>query len=179
MPPAPFPAPDPDDPEPAGSRPVPAGGNDGAPEPPEASGFPPPGDDEEDGADYLGELMAAAAAGEDLTTEDIAGAGFAQDGTAHQLRPGPVLATLVHAATTDEKILATLSDDDLAGVITAVRRIASFVAWAGVSASREHATPPDLARPAPAPDASAGAGGTGARPRRVDSRDPNAAVAGL
>ena len=61
MPPAPFPAPDPDDPEPAGSRPVPAGGNDGAAEPPEASGFPLPGDDEEDGAAYLAELMAAAA----------------------------------------------------------------------------------------------------------------------
>src|ERR1700677_4195272 len=98
MPPAPFPGPDPDDPEPAGSRPVPVYGNDGAAEPPEASGFPPPADDEEDSADYLGELMAAAAAGEDLTAQDIAGAGFGEDGTAHQLRPGPVLATLVHAA---------------------------------------------------------------------------------
>src|SRR6204780_5443922 len=144
MPPAPPPAPDPDAPEPsssgsgpgpgsagsgsgsgtgsgsagAGQRPDPDGGNDGAPEPSWS--------DEDDGADYLGELMAAAAAGEDLSAQDIAGAGFGEDGTAHQLRPGPVLATLVHAATTDEKILATLSDDDLVGVITAVRRIASF-----------------------------------------------------
>src|SRR5580658_8449284 len=131
MPPAPPPAPDPDAPEPsssgsgsgsagsgsgsasgsagAGQRPVPAGGDGGAWEPSSWS------HDGEDGADYLGELMAAAAAGEDLTAQDIAGAGFAQDGTAHQLRPGPVLATLVHAATTDEKILATLSDDDLVG----------------------------------------------------------------
>ena len=127
MPPAPSPAPDPDAPEPSGSgsgsagsgsRPVPACGDDGAPEPSWS--------DEEDGAAYLGELMAAATAGEELTAQDISGAGFGQDGTAHQLHPGPVLATLVHAATTDEKILATLSEDDLAGVIVAVRRIGSF-----------------------------------------------------
>src|SRR6204780_4753300 len=172
MPPAPPTAPDPDAPEPSGSgsgagaagpgsgsrsgaagsgqRPVPADGDDGAPEPSWS--------DEEDGADYLGELMAAAAAGEDLTTEDIAGAGFAQDGTAHQLRPGPVLATLVHAATTDEKILATLSDDDLAGVIAAVRRITSFAAWAEMTAIREFATRPDPRRPA-APAARSGGRG--------------------
>jgi len=173
------PDPDPDAPEPDSSRPVPAGGNDGAPEPLEASGFPPPPDEEDDSAAYLAELMAAAAAGEELTTEDISQAGFGGDGTAHQLIPGPVLATLVHAATTDEKILATLSDDDLAGVIAAVRRIGSFAAWAELTAIREYATRPDTRRPAPAPDASAGAGGSGARPRRVDSRDPNAAVAGL
>jgi len=187
MPPAPLSAPDPDGPEPSGSRPVPAGGNDGTPEPSWS--------DEEDSAAYLGELMAAAAAGEELTTEDISGAGFGADGTAHQLIPGPVLATLVHAATTDEKILATLSDDDLAGVIAAVRRVGSFVAWAEMTAIREYATRPDIRRPAPSPDAApgaapgapagpaagAGAGGNGARsrPRGVDSRDPNAAVAGL
>src|ERR1700722_14306011 len=71
-------------------------GNDGAPEPAEpseASGFPPPPDDEDDSAAYLAELMAAAAAGDELTTEDISQAGFGEDGTAHQLIPGPVLAT--------------------------------------------------------------------------------------
>jgi len=147
------PDPDPDAPEPDSSRPVPAGGNDGAPEPPQASGFPPPGDEEDDSASYLGELMAAAAAGEDLTAADISGAGFGEDGTAQQLIPGPVLATLVHAATTDEKILATLSDDDLAGVIMAVRRIGSFAAWAEMTAIREYAIRPDPRRPALAPDA--------------------------
>ena len=55
--------------------------------------------------------MAAPVAGEELTAEDISGAGFSQDGTAEQMHPGPVLATLVHAATTDDKILATLPDD--------------------------------------------------------------------
>src|SRR3984957_3650160 len=167
------PDPDPDAPEPDSSRPAP-GGNNGAPEPEpaEACGFPPPGDDEDDGAAYLGELMAAAAAGEDLTTEDISQAGFGEDGTAHQLIPGPVLATLVHAATTDEKILATLSDDDLVGVIAAVRRVGSFVAWAEMPPIREYPTRPDTRRPAaPAPPG----GGAGGRPaaRRVDSRDPN------
>jgi hypothetical protein len=119
MPPAPLPDPDPG----------PDGGNDGAPD---ASWS-----DEEDSAAYLGELMAAAAAGEELTAQDISQAGFGQDGTAHQMHPGPVLATLVHAATTDGKILATLSDDDLIGVITAVRRIGSFAAWAEMTAVRE------------------------------------------
>ena len=131
-----FPDPDPDAPEPDS-------GNHGAPDPPWS--------EEEDSAAYLGELMAAAAAGEELTAEDIAGAGFGEDGTAHQMRPGPVLATLVHAATTDEKILATLSDDDLVGVITAVRRIVSFAAWAELTAIREFATRPDYRRAPPAP----------------------------
>src|SRR5580692_643628 len=194
MPPAPFPDPDPDVPEPSGSRSVPAGGNDGAPEPSQASGFPPPGDDEEDSATYLEELMAAAAAGEELTAEDISGAGFGQDGTADQMHPGPVLATLVHAATTDEKILATLSEDDLVGIITAVRRIGSFAAWAELTAVREFATRPDGRHPAapagspsPSPSPSASGSGSGAggavggssRGRGKDGPDPAAAAAGL
>jgi len=193
-----FPTPDPDAPEPdgSGSQPVPAAGDDGAPEPQWS--------EEEDSAAYLGDLMAAAAAGEELTAADISQAGFGQDGTAHQMHPGPVLATLVHAATTDEKILATLSDGDLAGVIIAVRRIVSFAAWAELTAVREYATRPDPRRPASAPDAPAGstpdpasdaasgaapgapsgaapgaAPGGRARGRGMDARDPNAAVAGL
>ena len=130
-----FPDPDPDAPEPTG-------GNDGAPEP-SWSG------DEEDSAAYLEELMAAAAAGEELTAGDIAGAGFGRDGTAERMQPGPVLAALVHAATTDAKILATLPDDDLVGVITAIRRIGSFAAWAEMTAIREYATRPDPAAPPP------------------------------
>jgi len=195
MPPAPFPDPDPDAPEPtgsgsgSGSRPVPAGGNDSARQPPDAQRPPEApepswSDDEEDSAAYLAELMAAAVAGEELTAEDIAGAGFGQDGTAHQMHPGPVLATLVHAATTDEKILATLSDDDLIGVIAAVRRIGSFVAWAEMTAVREFATRPE---PGTAFGTTDGRPGTapgpvpGARPggRGVDVRDLAAGLAGL
>ena len=217
MPSAPFPDPDPDPdaPEPSGSgsgpQPVPAGGNDADPQssqPPEPTEPAEPAwsGDEEDSADYLAELMAAAAAGEELTAEDISGAGFGQDGTAEQMHPGPVLATLVHAATTDDKILATLPDADLIGVIAAVRRIGSFAAWAEMTAVREFATRPDPRRPAtpdprrPAPGAAPGAtpdGTPGAAPggtsgagrgaasggrggaRGIDGRDPNAAVAGL
>ena len=130
MPSAPFPDPEPDNPGPEPAEPVWSG-------------------DEEDSAAYLGELMAAAAAGEELTAEDISQAGFAEHGTAEQMHPGPVLATLVHAATTDQKILATLPDDDLIGVIAAVRRIGSFAAWAEMTAIREFATRPDPRRPAP------------------------------
>jgi len=176
MPPAPFPGPDPDAPEPSGSgsRPVPDGGNDSDPQCREPAWSA----DEEDSAAYLGELMAAAAAGEELTAGDISGAGFGQDGTAHQMHPGPVLATLVHAATTDEKILATLSDDDLIGIIAAVRRIGSFAAWAEMTAVREFATRPDPRRPAPgAPSGGAAGGRSGGR--GMDARDPNAALAGL
>jgi hypothetical protein len=140
-----FPAPDPDAPDPVG-------GNDGDPQSPQSPETPEPCD-EEDSAAYLEELMAAVAAGEELTAGDISGAGFGQDGTAQQMHPGPVLATLVHAATTDEKILATLSDDDLIGVIAAVRRIGSFAAWAELTAVREFATRPDPRRPAPDPGA--------------------------
>ena len=59
--------------------------------------------------------MTAAGEGEELTAQDISGSGFAQDGTADQMHPGPVLATLVHAATSNEKVLAALSEDDLIG----------------------------------------------------------------
>jgi Domain of unknown function (DUF222) len=184
MPPAPFPGPGPgpDAPEPSGSgpQPVPAGGNDGHPQPPKPSqpsqpAEPPWSGDEEEAAAYLGELMAAAAAGEELTAEDISQAGFAEHGTAEQMHPGPVLATLVHAATTDGKILATLPDDDLIGVIAAIRRIGSFAAWAEMTAIREFATRPDPRRPA-APDTKPG-GRSAAR--GLDARDPNAALAGL
>src|ERR1700735_5218955 len=60
MPPAPFPDPGPDAPEPDG-------GNDGAPEPPWS--------EEEDGAGYLAELMAGAVAGGELTGAGMSGGG--------------------------------------------------------------------------------------------------------
>ena len=142
-----FPDPEPEpqsEPAGSGSQPVPAGGSDGAPE---------PGDDE-DSAAYIGELMAAAAAGEELTTDDISQAGFGQGGTADQMCPGPDLATLIHAATTNDKILATVSDDDLIGILRGARRLESLAAWAEMTTLREFATrrtdPPPLAAPSPA-----------------------------
>ena len=86
--------------------------------------------------------MTAAGEGEELTAQDISGSGFAQDGTADQMHPGPVLATLVHAATSNEKVLAALSEDDLIGIIRAARKVESLIAWAQLTAIRDFATRP-------------------------------------
>src|SRR5450755_1152918 len=71
-----------------------------------------------------------------LTAEDISRAGFAEGGTADQMYPGPTLATLVHAATANGKILATLSDDDLIGVLRGARFACSGSYSSGSSLSR-------------------------------------------
>ena len=140
--------------------------------------------------------MAAAVAGEELTAQDLSGAGFGEDGTAQQLIPGPVLATLVHAATTDEKILATLSDDDLVGICGgAAGGVVRGLGRADRDPRVRHPPryPPCRSRPRRCPRCcprcrsgcarrpASGADGNGVRPRPrgVDSRDPNAAVAGL
>ncbi|HEX2823946.1 MAG TPA: hypothetical protein VHO07_27855, partial [Streptosporangiaceae bacterium] len=109
---APFPEPDPDASPPGGP----------------GDGGSPWSDEDEESSAYIGELMAAAAAGEELTADDISGAGFAQGGTADQMCPGPDLATLIHAATTNGKVLATVSDDDLIGILRGVRRLESLAA---------------------------------------------------
>ncbi|HEX2745489.1 MAG TPA: hypothetical protein VHN16_13940, partial [Streptosporangiaceae bacterium] len=148
MPPDPLPDPDPDPdpadaPEPAGSGSQPAPGSDGA-----------WWSDDEESSAYIGELVAAVAAGEELTTDDISGAGFAQGGTADQMYPGYALAALVHAATTDGKILATVSDDDLIGVLRGARRLESLAAWAQLTTMREFAVrrgdSPSPSAPSPA-----------------------------
>jgi hypothetical protein len=148
MPPDPRPDPDPDRadaPEPAGSGSQPAPGSGGACW----------SDEEEESSAYIAELMAAVAAGEDLITDDIAGAGFAQGGTADQMCPGPDLATLIHAATTSDKILATVSDDALIGILRGVRRLESLTAWAQLTTLREFAArradPPPPPAPSPTP----------------------------
>jgi hypothetical protein len=121
----PFLAPGPDAPEPADD--------------PEDTWFL---DEEWERAAYFGSLMTAAGEGEELTAQDISGSGFGQDGTADQLRPGPVLATLVHAATSNQQVLASLPDDDLIGIIRAARKMESLIAWAQLTAIREFATRP-------------------------------------
>src|ERR1035438_5858633 len=147
----PFPDLGPDAPEPAGSGAQPArgSGNGGAPCSDEKCSDENWADEDwadEDWADedwdsaaYTGELVAAVAAGENLTAEDISQAGFAEDGAADQMYPGPALAALVHAATTDEKILATLSEDDLIGLLRGTRRLESLAAWAQMTVIREFA----------------------------------------
>lgn len=121
----PFLAPGPDAPKPAGD--------------PDDTWFL---DEEWERAAYFGSLMTSAGEGEELTAQDVSGSGFGQDGTADQLRPGPVLATLVHAATSNQQVLASLPDDDLIGIIRAARKMESLIAWAQLTAIREFATRP-------------------------------------
>ncbi len=82
-----------------------------------------------------------------LEDDEPPAAAFSHDGLADAMGPGPVLAVLVHAATRDEKTLAGLTEDELVGVISAVRRLESRAAWASMTAMRELAS----RRPRPAP----------------------------
>jgi hypothetical protein len=120
--------------EPDGSRPQPAGWT--GPE------------DDWDGDAHL-EALAASDAGEcgmtpewlagDLTAEELGQVGFT-NGLADEMGPGPVLTSLVCAATRDPETLASLADDDLIGVIMGAQRMECKAAWAGMAAMRELAT---------------------------------------
>ena len=65
---------------------------------------------------------------------------FAQSGPAGEMPPDPLLATIIDAVTgPDGTGVATLSDDQLIGVIAAVRRLESRVAWYALKAVGEFA----------------------------------------
>ena len=65
---------------------------------------------------------------------------FAQCGPAAEMPPDPLLATIIDAVTSpDGPGAATLSDDQLIGVIAAVRRLESRVAWYALTAAAEFA----------------------------------------
>ena len=65
---------------------------------------------------------------------------FAQSGPAAEMPPDPLLATIIDAVTgPDGPGVATLSDDQLIGVIAAVRRLESRVAWCALTAVAEFA----------------------------------------
>jgi hypothetical protein len=49
---------------------------------------------------------------------------------------------LVHAATSNQQVLASMPDDDLIGIIRAARKMESLIAWAQLTAIREFATRP-------------------------------------
>jgi hypothetical protein len=94
--------------EPDRSRPLPGGGND-----PE-DGYPGP----EQG-------LFVCLPAEELTLE-----GFAQNGRADTMAPGPLLATVLEAITgEDGSGLAALADDQLIGVLSGIRRIEARAAW--------------------------------------------------
>jgi hypothetical protein len=75
-----------------------------------------------------------------LPSEGLDVARFAQHGQSDAMPPGPMLASVVHALTGDQgEGLATLSEDQLLGVISATRRLESRIAWTQLSAMREFA----------------------------------------
>jgi Domain of unknown function (DUF222) len=63
---------------------------------------------------------------------------FTQSGPAADMAPDPLLATVIDAVTDEDgKGLAGLSDDQLIGVIAAIRRLESRVAWYAMAAVGE------------------------------------------
>jgi hypothetical protein len=132
MPQDPFPSPGPGSEEP-GSSPMPrAAGEDGP----------------EDGWDGLEEDWSGPPDTEGLEqglyvclpAGQLTLAGFAQDGEADTMAPGPLLATVVHTVTGEDGAgLAGCSDEQLMGIISAGRRIASRAAWTEMAAMAEFA----------------------------------------
>jgi hypothetical protein len=77
--------------------------------------------------------------------------GFAQDGRADTMAPGPLLATVLEAvAGEDGAGLAELGDDQLIGVLSRTRRMEARIAWLQLAALAELARrrPPGPRRPA-------------------------------
>jgi len=123
--PEPFPGHGPGDQEPGGSWSQPAGGN----EPRDAGRFP----EDEEGVPEQGLFVC-------LPAEELTLAGFAEDGRADTMAPGPLLAAVVHAVTGEDGTgLAALSDDQLTGVLSAARRMESRAAWSQMAALAEFA----------------------------------------
>ena len=144
----PFPGHGQDGEEPAGSALPPTAGH----RPEDDQNAP---DDDWDAEAALDALVAAVDAGEYEVPPDPPGgaeqglflclpagkpalSGFAQHGQADTMVPGPLLAALVDAAAgQDGADLAGLSEDELVGVVAAVRRLESRLAWTSMTTMRE------------------------------------------
>ena len=115
-----FSDPGPDGEEPGSSPLPPAAGEDGP-------------EDSWDGPAEQGLYMCLPAG--DVTLE-----GFAQDGRADTMAPGPLLATIVDAVTgEDAKGLNGCSDDQLMGIISAARRMEARASWTLTAAIAQYA----------------------------------------
>jgi hypothetical protein len=113
----PFPDLPPDDDEPAGSGPAEDGGT--------------PWPDDDPPGPGQGLFVC-------LPSEELSLAGFAQDGRADTMEPGPLLATVLHAVIgEDGSGLPGVSDDQLIGILSGARRMESYAAWAQLAAMRE------------------------------------------
>ncbi len=97
-----------------------------SPEPDEPAGSGLPGDGREDGEEGIPQGLYVTAPAEDLSLE-----GFAADGRADTMAPGPLLAMVLDAvAGPDGAGLAGLADDQLTGFLSGARRVESRLAWA-------------------------------------------------
>ena len=112
MPQHPFP-----DPGPGGEEP------DSSPLPPAAEEDGPEGEWEDGGGPAEQGLFVC------LPAEQVTLAGFAQDGQADTMAPGPLLATVLDAVTGEDGGAGRVADDQLIGIISAARRLASRAAW--------------------------------------------------
>ena len=75
-----------------------------------------------------------------LPAEELTLEGFAEDGRADTMEPGPLLATVVGAVTGDDaQGLKGTSDDQLTGILSASLRLESRAAWIRLAALAEFA----------------------------------------
>ena len=112
----------------------------------EPDGFPPPPAAEEEDGPGLGQGLYMC-----LPAGQVTLAGFAQNGEADTMAPGPLLATVVDTVTgPDGAGLAGCSDDQLMGIISAARRMAARAEWTSMAAIAEYAARHTGSRPADA-----------------------------
>src|SRR5262245_29826807 len=105
------------------------------PEEPSGSGLPGDGWDTEEG---IPQGLYVTAPAEDLTLE-----GFAAEGRADTMKPGPLLAMVLDTVAGDDGAgFAALSDDQLIGFLSGTRRMESRLAWARMAALAEFASRP-------------------------------------
>jgi hypothetical protein len=84
-----------------------------------------------------------------LPAEQVTLAGFAQNGEADTMAPGPLLATIMDTVTgQDGKGLPGCSDDQLMGIISAAKRMAARDEWTVMVAIAEYACRHDGTKPA-------------------------------
>ena len=103
------------------------------PEPEEPEGSWLPGDQGEDGWDAEEGMPQGLYV--TLPAEELSLEGFAQDGRADTMAPGPLLATVLDAvAGEDGAGLAGMADDQLIGFLSGARRMASRLEWARMAA---------------------------------------------
>jgi hypothetical protein len=98
---------------------------------------------ERDGDGWDGEEGAQQGLYVTLPAEELTLEGFAGDGRADTMAPGPLLAMVLGAvAGEDGEGLAGLSDDQLIGFLSGTRRMESRMAWAKMAALAEFASRP-------------------------------------